>query len=196
MIEELIIKNRSTRRFDESAAVSLDTLRSLVNLGRICPSGGNMQPLKYLLSNEADMNAKIFDCLYWAGYLKDWDGPCEGERPAGYVVIVNDTEICKDPGCGVGICAQSIMLGAVEKGLAGCIFGSIDRKKLREVLSIGERYDISLVLALGKGKERIVLEDVEEGGSIEYYRDGDEVHHVPKRKLDDVIISSSVSREA
>ena len=189
MIDELVIKNRSTRRFDQGVSVSLETLRWLVDLGRLSPSGGNLQPLRYLLSNEADLNAQVFDCLYWAGYLKDWDGPVDGERPSAYIVVLNDTEICSDPGCSLGIAAQSIMLGAVEKGLAGCMFGSVNRVELRKVLGVPERYGISLVLALGKGKEEVVLEDVEEGGCIEYYRDEKQVHHVPKRKLDDVIVS-------
>ena len=190
MIEELIIKNRSTRRFEESFAVSLETLLWLVGLGRLSPSGGNVQPLKYLLSNEKALNDEIFGCLYWAGYLKDWKGPSEGERPAAYIVILNDTTISKDPGCDQGISAQSIMLGAVEKGLAGCMIGSIERKRLRGVLGLSDRYDISLVLALGKGKEKIVLEEMKAGGNIEYYRDGDDVHHVPKRGLDEIIVAS------
>jgi len=191
MVEELIIKNRSTRRFVENEIISMETLRRLVDLARLSPSGGNLQPLKYLLSNEQPLNDEIFGCLYWAGYLKDWDGPCAGERPSAYIIILNDTEICKDPGCGHGIAAQSIMLGVVEKGFAGCMIGSVERKKLRDVLNVPDRYDISLVLALGKAKEKIVLEDVEEGGSIEYYRDGDGVHYVPKRMLDDVILKQT-----
>ena len=191
MIQELILKNRSVRRFFEDEEVSIETLKQLVDLGRLSASGANLQPLKYMLSNKKGLNARIFECLVWAGYLKDWDGPTEGERPSAYVIILGDTEIRKDVGCDDGIVAQSILLGAVEKGLAGCMIGSIKRDKLRDVLNIDERFEIKLVLAIGKAKEKIVVEDIEVGDSIEYYRDGDGVHHVPKRKLDDIILRSA-----
>ena len=189
MIEELITKNRSTRRFIQDERISTDTLRWLVSLARLSPSGANQQPLKYILSNDKHQNDKIFPCLYWAGYLKDWQGPSGDERPTAYIIILNDTKISKDPGCDHGIAAQSIMLGIVEKGFAGCMIGSINRKKLLDELDVPERYDISLVLALGKAKEKVVLEDVRADDSIEYYRDKDDAHHVPKRKLDDIILS-------
>jgi nitroreductase len=189
MIEELIKQNRSTRRFLQDVQVSTDTLKWLVSLARLSPSGANLQPLKYILFNDKGQNDKIFPCLYWAGYLKDWQGPSENERPTAYITILNDTKITKDVGCDHGIAAQSIMLGLVEIGFAGCMIGSIDRKKLRDVLNIPDRYDIKLVLALGKAKEEVVLEDVRADGGIEYSRDENDVHHVPKRKLDEIIVS-------
>jgi nitroreductase len=189
MIEELIKQNRSTRRFVQDEHISTDTLNWLVNLARLSPSGANLQPLKYILSNDKSQNDNIFPCLYWAGYLKDWRGPSDNERPTAYIIILNDTKISKDVGCDHGIAAQSIMLGLVEKGFSGCMIGSIDRKKLRDALNIPKRYDISLVLALGKAKEEVILEDVGTDGSIEYYRDNNDRHHVPKRKLEEIIVS-------
>jgi nitroreductase len=189
MIEELITGNRSYRRFYENEAVSLDTLKWLVNLARLSASGANLQPLKYILSNEPAKNADIFSCLAWAGYLKDWPGPAEGERPAAYIVILGDKEIAQNFGCDHGIAAQSILLGAREKGLGGCMVGSIQRDRLRELLKISEKLEILLAIALGRPKERVVLEETPPGGSIKYWRDAEEVHHVPKRRLEDLILS-------
>jgi nitroreductase len=124
----------------------------------------------------------------WAGYLSRWSGPAEGERPSAYIVILGDTELGKDFGCDHGIAAQSIMLGATERGLGGCMIGSIDKKKLRQALDIPERYEILLILALGKPAETVVLEDVGPGGDIKYYRDEEDVHHVPKRTLDELVL--------
>ncbi len=188
MIEDLIRKNRSYRRFHQDVAVDLETLRALVNLARLSASGSNLQPLKYILSCQPETNARIFPNTRWAGYLKDWSGPAEGERPSAYVVILGDTEIRQSFGCDHGIAAQSIMLGAAERGLGGCMIGSIDERRLRRVLDIPERYEILLVLALGKPKETVVLEDVGGDGSIKYYRDAQGVHHVPKRSLDELIL--------
>ncbi len=188
MIEDLVAKSRSVRRFCQDGPVSTETLRQLVDLARYSPSGANLQPLKFILSNTPERNADIFATLVWAGYLKDWDGPAQSERPTAYIIILHDKQINKNQGCDHGIAAQSIMLGVCEKGIAGCMVGSIDRKQLRRKLAIANQYDISLVLALGKADEIIVLEDAKEDGSIEYYRDKNDIHHVPKRKLTDLIL--------
>jgi nitroreductase len=189
MIADLIRKNRSCRRFHEEHAVGLETLKELVNLGRLSASGANLQPLKYILSRDLKTNADIFSCLTWAAYLQNWPGPEEGERPAAYIVVLCDNNISQDAGCDHGIAAQSILLGAREKGLAGCMLGAINRKKLRELLHIPPQLAILLVLAVGKPKEQVVLETVETDGSIRYWRDREGAHHVPKRKLEDIIIA-------
>ena len=188
MLEDLVRKNRSYRRFHQDVSVDLGTLRALLNLARLSASGSNLQPLKYIISCQPETNARIFLHTRWAGYLKDWPGPAEGERPAAYIVILGDTEIRKSFGCDHGIAAQSIMLGATERGLGGCMIGSIDKGGLRQVLDIPDHYEILLILALGKPKETVVLEEVGPDGSVKYYRDADGVHHVPKRPLDELIL--------
>ncbi|MFN2241295.1 MAG: nitroreductase family protein [Anaerolineae bacterium] len=188
MLKEWVRKNRSYRRFYQEAAVSLETLCELVDLARLSASGANMQPLKYMLSNETGRNAAIFETLGWAGYLKDWPGPVEGERPSAYIVVLGDTTIRPSFGVDPGIAAQSILLGATEQGLGGCILASIRRDALREALGIDERYQIELVLALGKPKETVVVDPVGPDGDIKYWRDADGIHHVPKRALDEIIV--------
>ncbi|NLG49357.1 MAG: nitroreductase family protein [Chloroflexi bacterium] len=189
MLQDLVRKNRSYRRFYEDRPISRDTLVELVDLARLSASGANVQPLKYALSATPEQNAKVFPTLAWAGYLKDWAGPAEGERPTAYIVILCDKEIRASAGCDHGIAAQSIMLGAVEKGLGGCMIGSIKREELRQALDIPERYDILLVLALGVPKERVVLDEVGPDGDIKYWRDSEGTHHVPKRSLQEIIIN-------
>ncbi len=189
MIKEIIIKNRSFRRFYESRKIEEKTLKALVDLARLSPSAANLQPLKYILSCTAQKNGLIFPCLKWAGYLKDWHGPRQGERPSAYIIILQDTRISKSFGCDHGIAAQSILLGATELGLGGCMIGSIDRRALKRNLGIPLRYEILLVIALGKPKERVILEEVEDSKDIKYWRDSKGRHHVPKRKLDDIILT-------
>jgi nitroreductase len=188
MIAELITGNRSFRRFYENEAISLNTLKWLVNLARLSASAANLQPLKYYLAHAPSQNAEIFSCLAWAGYLKDWPGPGEGERPAAYIVILGDREISQNFGCDHGIAAQSILLGAREKGWGGCMIGSIHRDRLREILEIPPKLEILLVIALGRPREKVVLEEIAPGESIKYWRDAQGVHHVPKRRLEDIIL--------
>jgi len=188
MIKDLISKNRSYRRFHEAVAIDGETLRGLVDLARHSASAGNMQPLRYVLSCHPAKNALVFPHLVWAGYLKEWPGPVEGERPSAYVIILGDGQITPSFGCDHGIAAQSILLGAVEKGFGGCIIASVQREGLREALKISPRYEILLVLALGKPKETVVIDSVAPSGDIRYWRDSQGVHHVPKRSLDDIIL--------
>jgi nitroreductase len=188
MLDELTRRNRSYRRFHQEVPISCKTLRELVELARLSPSGANRQPLKYLLSCDPQRNALIFPHLAWAGYLTDWPGPAEGERPSAYIIILCDTHISKAAGVDHGIAAQSILLGATERGLGGCIIASIQREALGQALGIDPRYDILLVLALGKPKETVIIEPVGPEGDIKYWRDAEGVHHVPKRSLDELII--------
>ena len=187
-LHDLVLRNRSYRRFDESHRITIDTLKELVELARHTASAANRQPIKYLLSADRETNELIFPCLAWAGYLKDWAGPAPGERPSAYIVLLIDESITKDWWCDDGIALQTMLLGAVEQGHGGCMIGAIDKDKLRQALHIPEHLKIRLVLALGKPAEKVVLEELEPGGDTRYWRDEEDVHHVPKRTLAELIV--------
>lgn len=187
-IRELIEKNRTYRRFYQNVEVSQEDLRELIDLARLSSTGGNLQSLKYVLSQTLATNTQIYKTLRWAAYLKDWDGPQEGERPSAYVVVLHDQRISKGFYWDHGIAVQSILLGATEKGLGGCQFDSVDRVALAQELNLPEYFKIVTVIALGKPKEVVVIENLGDSGDIKYWRDQQGVHHVPKRALDDLII--------
>ena len=186
MLYDLIHKTRSFRRFKENEPVDMTTLRSLVELARLGGSARNVQPLKYILINAPAVNAKIFPCLGWAGYLKNWPGPEKGERPAAYIVCLLDTRLSHDADCDLGIATQNILLGASEKGFGGCRIASIS-SKLRNVLELDDHLQILVVMAIGKPAEAVSLENLELEGDIKYWRDAEGVHHVPKRPLQEII---------
>jgi nitroreductase len=187
MIKGLIKKNRSYRRFKSGFEIKKETLIELIELARLSASAANLQPLKYIISCDEEKNNKIFPCTKWAGYLSDWDGPGEGERPSAYILILGDNEIAKSFGCDHGIAAQNILLGAVEKGLGGCILGAVKRKALHEELDIPSKYEVLLVVALGKPNEEVVVDKACDG-DIKYWRDDKGVHHVPKRPTEEIIL--------
>ncbi|MFC1847556.1 nitroreductase family protein [Chloroflexota bacterium] len=189
MIRDLVLQNRTCRRFHQEVAIEHETLRELVDLARCSASGANMQSLKYILSCDPEKNALIFPLLGFAGQLKDWPGPSEGERPSAYIIVLGDTEIGKAFfEVDAGIATQSILLGAREKDLGGCMHRSVKRDELSKALKITPRYEILYVISLGKPKEKAVLETVGPDGDHRYWRDSENVHHVPKRRLDDIII--------
>jgi nitroreductase len=187
-VRDLVLKNRSYRRFEENVAIGEAQLRELVDLARLAASGGNKQPLRYVLCCDPPTNAKVFENLGWAAYLRDWPGPAEGERPSAYIVILGDTAVASSFGCDHGIAAQSILLGAVEQGWGGCILGSLKHEPLRAALGIAPQYEILLVLALGKPRETVIIEPVIRG-DIKYWRDPQGRHHVPKRALSEIVLT-------
>lgn len=188
MLKDLVAKNRSYRRFYEEP-ISVEMLKELIALARITPSTANSQALKYRLVSTPEENEKVFSTLSWAGALSDWDGPEEGERPSAYIVILCDQTLGKNKMTDDGIAAQTILLGAVEKGLGGCMLANVKRSELAAALGIDtERFTIDLVLALGKPKETVVLVEMPENGDTRYYRDEAQIHYVPKRALEDLII--------
>ena len=130
------------------------------------------QPLKYILSVDPETNGRIFSCLTWATYLKNWDGPSPGQRPTPYIVILIDETITKDWWRDDGIIAQTILLGMVEKGLGACIIGGIQKERLRRDLGIPDLVRVRLVLALGKPAKTVVLEDLDLGGDIRFFQHG------------------------
>ena len=189
MLKDLVVKNRSYRRFYQEVPVSTEDLRSLIDLARNTASSVNSQALRYKLVNTKEENEKVFETLAWAGLLKDWKCPEEGERPSAYIIVLYDLSVGMVKHRDEGIAVQTILLGATEMGYGGCMFGSVNRTKLAESFGIDtEKYEIGLVLALGKPKETVKLVDIPGSGSTHYFRDTNGVHYVPKRSLDDIII--------
>lgn len=188
-LADLVRRNRSYRRFEESTSIPMEVLKELIEISRFTTSARNLQPLRYALINDPDLGERVFTTLQWAGYLTDWNGPETGERPSAYIIVMYDTRLCQHAEFDAGIACQTILLAAVEKGLGGCIIGSCNKLQLTEILQLPDYLKIICVLALGKPKETVVIEDVVPDGDIRYYRDSSGIHHVPKRTINELIIS-------
>jgi len=186
MIKELVLKNRSYRRFYEDKKISMDTLKELVEIAHNTPSAANKQPLRYKLVNDETGNDKVFECLGWAGYFKNWDGPLKGERPTGYVIMI--TKAGANSSWDEGIAGQTMLLAATQMGMGGCFIGNVDREKLAKIIELPQDMVIKLVIAFGYPKEEVVLEEISSDGDYKYYRDENQVHHVPKVKVEDIVI--------
>ena len=186
-LKDLFLKTRTCRRFDESHPVEMETLENLVDFARLSCSGGNRQPLKYLLFNTPAQCEKIFPFLTWAGYLTEWSGPEKGERPSSYIIILGDKSITDNFGLDHGISAHSILLGATNEGLGGCIIASLKREELCDELRLPDRFEVLLVIAIGKTVEKVTIDEIK-NDDVKYWRDAQGVHHVPKRNLKDLIL--------
>ena len=182
MIRDLVLKNRSYRRWHQDEAIEYETLKGFVDLARLCSSAANRQALKYIISNDPEKNALIFP------YLRIDNNPVEGERASAYIVILEDLRIRMAMACDFGITAQTIMLAAVEKGFGGVMIGAIDKIGLRKALNLPAHLEILLVLAIGKTIEDMVIETVGEDGNTQQWWETKDIRHVPKRALEDIIV--------
>ena len=189
MFKDLVLKCRSYRRFQQDVPISAEELMDMVDTARITGSAANAQALKFKIVKTPEECARVYASLNWADALADWPGPSEGERPSAYIIIACDLAIGKNKQWDDGIAAQTILLSAVEKGYGGCMLGSVKRSELAETLCLDpQAYSIDLVLALGKPVEQVVLAPLNADGSTTYYRDENQVHYVPKRRLEDIIL--------
>ncbi len=191
MLNEIIKKNRSFRRFKEREKIDFNLLKSFIENARYCPTARNQQVLMFKPENDPKVNEKIFPQLKWAGYLKDWDRPVKGERPSAYIIIgINKNRLIKKDdewaNSDLGIAAQTIMLQAAEKNLGGCIIAAFNNAKIKKILQIPDFIEPKLILALGKPAETVKIVESNNEDDIKYYRKNN-IHFVPKRKLKDII---------
>ncbi len=189
LIPALLRQNRSYRRFGGELLTEC-TLNALISCCTLVASAGNLQRLRFCPVFGEQNCARVYPTLRWAGYLADWDGPCVEERPRGYIVM-----LCRPDeentllGMDVGICAQSMLLAAAERGLGGCMIRNVQSDELLCALGLSPaEWRVSLVLALGEPVEQVEIVPIGEEGSVRYYRDEAGVHYVPKRALEDIII--------
>lgn len=186
MIKDIVLKNRSYRRFYEDKKVSVETLRELIAIGHATPSAANRQPIRFKLVCDEQENSKVFECLGWAGYYKDWDGPKKGERPSAYIIMTAP----KNVSCqwDEGIIGQTILLAATEIGMGGCFIGNIQKDKLGDIIGLQNNMEVKIVIVLGYPKEQVVIDIISQNGDVKYYRDENQIQHVPKIDVDEIIL--------
>ena len=186
MIKDIVKKNRSYRRFYAERSIDTETLVSIVDEARLCPSGANRQRLRVAIINDKAECDKIFENLKFAGYLTEWKGPTVNERPAAYFVLCAEAELDSILAIDVGIFAQTLLLCATERGIGGCMFRSYNAEKVAEIVSV-EGMKPHLVIALGYPSEQVEIVGVKDG-DIKYYRGEDDVHYVPKLSKEEIVL--------
>ena len=191
MLKDLVTKNRSYRGYDHSRKISKEELTELVELARLCPSSVNIQPLKYFLAYEEETVSIVQKETHWAKGLPGRTLPHPGKEPSAFIVICQDDRISENLARfqrDVGIVAQTMLLGAVEMGLGGCMIGNFGADSVRNALNLDAHIHPLLIVAFGMPDEEIILTDVGEDGSTAYYRDSEDRHYVPKRALEDLLL--------
>lgn len=185
IVYNTILLRRSIRRFQQKQ-ITISILQKLINAGRVAPSGGNLQPIEYLIVNDEKLLPEIFATLKWTGYITLKGEPPAGKRPVAYIVVLINKKITSSNyERDVGAAVENILLAALEEDLGTCWIGTIDKAALSNVLNVPEHVIIDSVIALGYPDEAPVMEEMVD--SIKYWKDENDVLHVPKRCLDDIM---------
>jgi len=179
-MSQLIFNRRTIRKFKQKR-ISKAILMDCIDAARLAPSAANLQPLEYILvTKKLD---RVFQYTKWAGYLED-GSPKEGEKPTAYIIIISNSKINKEAKYDVGLAVGNIITTALEKDIASCIIGSLNRHELVRCFKIPKKYIIELVVALGYPEQTSKKEALKK--DVKYWLDKDGVLHVPKRKLTDI----------
>lgn len=192
MFKDLVKASRSYRGYDESRRVTREELLEMVDCARYAASSVNRQPLQYYLAWEKEDVDRIFAMTKWARGLPDLKLPHDGMAPTGFIVIcmnLNWGESIARFQKDIGIVAQTMLLSAVEMGLGGCMIGNFNAGEVKETLNLADHLAPVLIVAIGKPAEEIVITEVGPDESVDYYRDENDVHYVPKRRLEDIVIN-------
>jgi nitroreductase len=182
---ELIAGRRTIRRF-KPEPVAREMLERLVDVGRLAPSAANMQPLEFVVVDDAQLKAEVFPLLKWAAYIAPEGNPKPGEEPAAYIVTLANAKVREKMfEYDIGAAMENMIIAALAEGIGSCWLLSIDRDRMRPLLGVPEDYRIDCVLALGYPAEEPAAEVMEE--SCRYWKDAGGRLHVPKRALASVV---------
>lgn len=185
-VYEAIKSRRTIRKFKDTPVKQEDILK-IIDGGRLAPTGANLQPIKFLVVTDRDLRKQMYPFIKYAGYLPDFN-PTFEQSPTAFIVVLNDTEIksTEKSECDSGAVIMNMCLMATELNIGSCWLGAIDRAKIKKILKLDDKYDITYLLGLGfpaQSGEAVKMND-----SIKYYHDENQNVFVPKRSIDDVIV--------
>lgn len=183
-LAHLLTRNRSHRAYDPTFIVREDQLRRIIEVNTRTPSARNQQVLRFraVLSDEA---AKVLPHVRMGGALPELHLPTAGTEPNAYIVICATVPETREVSIDLGISVQSMLLQATEIGLNGLCIAAFNREAVKEALELP--YDPLLIVAIGRGADRIELTQIAAADDHRYYR-REGTHYVPKVALDELII--------
>ncbi len=186
-IHELLTQTRTCRRF-AGEPLSAAFLANLVDCARISPCARNQQVLRFATVCDPHTCEQLNSLVVLGGALKPEQKAREHQHPRGFIVIMGPEKKDEFMMMDLGIAAQSIHLAASEAGIASCMIIVMNRKKVSELLKVPDGLEIYMIIALGKADEQHRIVAPRADGGITYYRDENDVHCVPKRALEDILI--------
>ena len=188
-LENLLEWRRSYRKLDESRLISKNDIDEILNSIKFASCANNRQYLRFISVENKDKVLEIFDNTKWAASLPNNMGrPKEGERPVYFIAILSDEDKkLRFNGIDEGLVISNLTLVAAEKGIGSCIIGSVNDKKMREILNYEDNYSCEVVIAFGYPKVKSTIKEIDLEEDQSYYLDEDGNYLVPKYKINDIV---------
>ena len=184
-LDELLLRNRSHRGYNKNYVVRLDELERIVGVCSKVPSARNQQVLRFRLVTRDTGADIVLRNIKLGAALPELHLPFPGTEPEAFVVICSTVAENKMVDIDLGIAIQSMLLKAVEMGLNGIVIGAFNKGEIERALQLP--YEPLMIVAIGKGNEKIELVTIKPEESHAYYREGG-IHYVPKVGVKDLII--------
>lgn len=188
-LENLLEWRRTYRKFDENKLISKEDIDDILNSIKFSSCANNRQYLRFISVENKAKVLEIFENTKWAASLPNNIGrPKEGERPVYFIAILSDEEKnLRFNGIDEGLVISNLTLLAAEKGIGSCIIGSVNDKKMREILNYENNYSCEVVVAFGYPKVKSSIKEINAGEDQAYYLDEDGNYIVPKYKIKDLV---------
>jgi len=143
----------SCRSFDTTPP-DRGTLEAVLEAARWAPSGGNLQPWRFVVVLEADRRRALAGAAYGQAFL--------AQAPTVITVCAVPEESVKHYGqrgrdlyClqDTAAAAENLLLAATELGLGSCWVGAFDESAVSRVLELPQNWRPVALLALGRPAE-------------------------------------------
>ena len=187
-VYEIIMTRRTIRKFKQEP-IGRGLLKKIIDAARMAPTGSNRQPLSFAIITDKELCNKIFPLTKWAGYLQGAYTPSESERPTAYIAVFTELENKDSSETAAGAAVENMLIFAHSEGIGCCWMGAIDRERIPEILGSPKNKYLLYLVALGYPAESPVAAPYTD--DVKYYLDEQNVLHVPKKSLDDVLIIDS-----
>ena len=186
---ESIKRRRSIRRFKQEP-VPESLLKDLVSVAVVAPSGGNAQPLRYVIVHTPEMVKGVFELTAWAAHVRPKRNPVWGvSAPTAFIAVCVASGVENNPllFADAGASIQNMLLRAVDLGLGACWLGAFDKGKVADALLLEDLGCVYLV-AVGYPDESPEMQTIKVGQPTKYNVDANDVLHVPKYDQESVTI--------
>lgn len=151
----LVDLRQSCRHYDPAFRPSREQLMACIRAAQLAPSACNSQPWHFTVVNDPVTSPAVAEATRLYG-LNKFTENCPAyivicEQPARLLArVANAVTQQHYAPMDIGIATAHLCYAAAEQGLATCIMGCFDEKRLRELLPLPEKGKVKLVLAVGK----------------------------------------------
>ncbi len=150
---EVVARRRSVRHFNTKLAVTDEDVNALLEAAVTAPTAGNIQPWRFVVLRSQEARDRLAAAMgqKWATAAPVVIVVCVDPRPcsARYGARGEELYAIQDSSAAV----ETLLLAAVDRGLASCWIGAFDDDAVREAIGVTRPIRPVAVLPIGYSAE-------------------------------------------